>query len=59
MIFNVLVPMVLWIWALRAQTGADDAIKRIMFRQVDSHHSFDQRYNQYLLLAVTGRLQAS
>eukprot|EP00891_Asterochloris_glomerata_P004149 jgi/Astpho2/4149/Aster-x0609 len=26
--------MVLWIWALGAQTGVDDAIKRIMFRQV-------------------------
>ena len=34
--FNVLVPMVLWIWALKAQTGVDDAIKRIMFRQVNS-----------------------
>jgi hypothetical protein len=30
-LFNVLMPLALWIWSLRAQTGKDDAIKRIMF----------------------------
>ncbi|KAK9865246.1 hypothetical protein WJX84_001769, partial [Apatococcus fuscideae] len=31
LIFFVTVPLVLWIWSLRAEQGKEDAIKRIMF----------------------------